>query len=400
MNASQAPASVRDSVDAQATCLCSDAAVSDAELPGLLVPLITAAGLADDLAGVWSARYQHPYLREDYASEMLLELIGHVHRVDRGRIADGASFCGWLRGWGLSALLKVGRKTTNTTRRGAVPVGCCVSLEALAEAAGATDVGALDLVRRHVPPPPNTDPDLVDPGDVRAALARRRGASRQEAVCRIVRDALEVTPLLRPRDPVETQLVRSLVADEPRLARLSLDAFCALVDGDRLPVGRDLVPEAMIAMWDPTTVLDRQRLDVLPDRVLALLVEDAVRLAPRPRPRVRRAVREALEVAAPQAPARLLDDLAGAFWDESTEAVSDHRTDVTGAQRERIRHQAALNARRFPGLAQELVGVPRAHAGRDVEEVRTFLHQAWACAVAALPPVPRRRPGGGRRPDR
>lgn len=384
----QAPASVRAGVDARAAEICSDTGVLDEDLAERLVPLIVAARIADDLAGLWSARRGGQNLQEDYASAMFLELVDHVRKIDRRRIADGASFCGWMRRWGMAVFLKVEREVTNTTRPTAVPVGRRVSLEALAETAGIGDPGALVAVRRSAPPPPNNDPDLVDPRQVRAALARRRGASRQEAVSRVVRDALGITPLIRPQDPVDTQTVRSLIADEPRLARLSLDVFCALVDGDRAPSGRDLVPEAMICMWDSTTAEDRQRLDFTPDRLLALLVEDAVRLAPRPRQRVRRAVRKALNVVAQQAPARLLDELAAAFWDESTEAVSDHRTNIAAARRDEIRREAATRARRFPGLVRELARIPEARAGRDVEEVRTFLCQAWAMAEAAAQAAP------------
>ena len=381
----QAPASVRAGVDAQAAEVCSDTGVLDEDLAERLVPLIIAARIADDLAGLWSARRGGRGLQEDYASAMFLELVDHVREIDRRRIADGASFCGWMRSWGMAVSLKVEREVTNTTRPTAVPVGSRVSLEALAETAGIGDPGALMAARRSAPPSPNNDPDLVDPQQVRAALARRRGASRQEAVSRVVRDALGITPLIRPQDPVDTQTVRSLIADEPRLACLSLDVFCALVDGDRAPSGRDLVPEAMICMWDSTTAEDRQRLDFMPDRILALLVEDAVRLAPRPRQRVRRAVRRALGIVARQAPARLLDELAAAFWDESTEPVSDHRTNIAAARREAIRREAALNARRLPGLVRELTRIPGERAGRDAEEVRTFLCQAWAVAEAAAP---------------
>ena len=62
---------------------------------------------------------------------------------------------------------------------------------------------------------------------------------------------------------------------------------------------------------------------------------------------MRRAVRKALDVVAQQAPARLLDELAAAFWDESTEAVSDHRTNIVAARRDEIRREAATRAHRF-----------------------------------------------------
>lgn len=387
----QTPVSVRDEVDLQAVELCSDTGVMDEDLAERLVPLIVAAGIADDLAGLWSARRGGQNLQEDYASAMFLELVDHLRKVDRRRIADGASFCGWMRRWGMSAFLKVEREVTNTTGRAAVPVDRCISLEALAEEKGTADVGGLKPVRRFAQPPANTDPDLVSPRRVRAALARKRGERRREAISEIVRDALEITPLIRPQDPIETQLVRSLIEAEPHLARLSLDSFCALVDGDRRLVGDDLVPEAMIPMWDSTTSEDRQRLAAMPDRILALLVEDAVRLAPRPRPDVRDAVRRALGVVAQRAPTRLLDELMGSFWDESTEAVSDYRTGITEVERNRIRRQAALNARDFPDLAREVARVPQTHVGRDVEEVRTFLCQAWAMAEAAAPPEGPRR---------
>ena len=156
----QAPASVRAGVDAQAAEICSDAGVSTEDLAERLVPLIVAARIADDLAGLWSARRGGQNLQEDYASVMFLELVDHVRKIDRRRIADGASFCGWMRRWGMAVFLKVEREVTNTTRPTAVPVGSRVSLEALAETAGIGDPGALVAVRRSAPPPPNNDPDL------------------------------------------------------------------------------------------------------------------------------------------------------------------------------------------------------------------------------------------------
>ena len=93
----QAPASVRAGVDARAAEICSDAGVSTEDLAERLVPLIVAARIADDLAGLWSARRGGQNLQEDYASVMFLELVDHVRKIDRRRIADGASFCGWMR---------------------------------------------------------------------------------------------------------------------------------------------------------------------------------------------------------------------------------------------------------------------------------------------------------------
>lgn len=369
-------------VDLQAIEVCSDSEVSDAELTDQLMPLVAASGVADTLALRWWYRHRSKGAeREDLASGMFLELIDHLRAVDRKRIANGASFCGWLYRWGASASHKVERQVTSTISRSAIPIRRLVSLEALADQARG-DAWNLAMVRRLAPPRSNAAPDLVDPDDVRASLARRRGAGRQEVVSRVVHDALgDIPVLLRPEDPAETQLVRRLIVRCPRLARMSLDAFCTRVDDGELD--DRLAPEAMIAMWDATTTVERQRLAAMPDRLLALLVEDAVRLKPRPKAAVRQAVRKALTSVAKQAPACLLDDLVQAFWDEVTEAVSDHRTDITAVERKRMHDQAELNARRLPALVAALVRVPDQEAGRDVEEVRSFLHWAWAAREAA-----------------
>lgn len=376
------PRSVRNKIDREATAICTDREVPDSELADQLTPLIVASGVTDVLTDRWL--YAHPWTsaeREDFTSAMFLKLAVHLRRrIDRQRIAGGASFCGWMYKFGVSISTDVDREVTSTLSRSAVPVRNLVSLDALTDQVG--DIGSIERVRRLRLQPSNTDPDLADPKAVRASLARRRGARRKEALSRVMRDALGNVPLLRPEDPVESQLVRRLVAQCPRLARLSLDTFCARVD-DGEPSDYRLAPEAMVAMWDATTIVDRQRLSAMPDRLLALLVEDVVRLAPRPRPRIRKAVREALDTTARQAPDWLLDDLVQAFWDEAVEPVSSHQTNITAAERQRLRHQAALNARRLPGLVAKLLQVPEQHAGRDLAEVRTFLCQTWAMAEAA-----------------
>ncbi|WP_125898922.1 hypothetical protein [Actinomyces gaoshouyii] len=311
---------------------------------------------------------------------MFLHLAGHLDTVDRRRIADGASFCGWLRSWGRTVAHQVEREITATTSRSVIPADKLVSLDALTDPTNGIPMDRLPYI---TPPEANCDPDLVDPAAVRASLARRRGAGRMEVIARVVHDALgTVPPLLRPEDPAETQMVRRLIMQCPRLARISLDEFCDRVDNDG-PGGPHVAPEAMVAMWDATTVTDRQRLAAMPDRLLALLVEDVVRLAPRPRAAVRHAVRRALASAARQAPARLLDELADVFWDEATEPVSDHRTDITDAERQRVREEADRNARRLPALVAELVLVPGQTVGGSVGEVRAFLRQAWAAREAS-----------------
>ena len=350
------PVSVQDKADLQATETCADPGVPDICLTDRLTPLLIASGLTDALAAWWLRT--HPSSRaerEDFASTMFLHLAGHLDTVDRQRIADGASFCGWLRSWGRTVAHQVEREVTATTSRSVIPADKLVSLDALTDPTSGIPV---DRLRNIAPPEANCDPDLVDSAAVRASLARRRGAGRMEVVCRVVRDALgQVPPLLRPEDPADTQMVRRLIVRCPRLARMSLDEFCDRVDDDG-PRGPRVAPEAMVAMWDATTATDRQRLAAMPDHLLALLVEDAVRLAPRPRPAVRRTVRRALASAAQQAPGHLLDELAEAFWDEATEPVSDHRTDIAADERQRVREAADRNARRLPGLVAELVRVP------------------------------------------
>ena len=377
------PARLSAEVDLQAAEICADRGIPEDQLSQRLVPLITAARLPEWLADWW---LRHHRLigaeRDDYTSGMFIELYQHLGRIDRERIAAGASFCGWLRSWGRTAARKVAREVTASTSRAAIPAGRLIT------------VGVGELERLACPAPPEAGgEDLVDPATVRASLARRRGAGRQEAVSRIVHDALrDVPPLLRPQDPADAQLVRRLIVQCPRLARISLDAFCARVD-DLEPPGTQIAPEAMVAMWDATIEEQRQRLTAMPDQLLALLVQDAVRLAPRPRAAVLTTVRAALGPAAPQAPARLLDDLAQAFWDEATEAVSEHRSDITAAQRQQMREQAEVSARRLPDLVGALVQVRGQRVGRDVEEVLVFLRQAWATGEVVLS---RRRRRAGR----
>ena len=265
-----------------------------------------------------------------------------------------------------------------------------MSLESIAESAGITDLGDLEAVRRQEPPQASVDPDLADPAVVRKALARRRGAGRQAVVAQILKDALDLPALIRPEDPVETQQVRRAVADDPRLGRRSLDAARALIDGEgkgAAATGED-VPDAMVAMWDSTTAVERERLSELPDQILALHVADAVRLAPRPVKRVRAAVRKALSRAADTASTQLLDDLLEAFWDESTEAVSAHHTGISAEQRVQVNEAAARSARRLPVLAWRVARTPGCYVGRDAQEVRAFLTQAWAMAEATLMPHP------------
>lgn len=371
------PQSLRARIDADASIAAADTILTDEELIETLLTLLAVSDVPRRLAlrylSQGNMRRRHDVDVDDVEAAFAWLLVRRIREgPDRHRLAAGASLCGWLTqyGWGSRALV---------VRQVVPPLRETVSLEDLTLAEEAPAVADEPAARPEEIATARDVPDtLLD--SVAEAVRHRRGARRLLAAAGQVADIYDLPVLLAPTDPVDADQLRQDLADDPRLARRSLEAMRSLLDGTPWRHVFERVPDSALALWDDTTAPQRDYMVTLPDAVLGLHAQASVTLRPRPGERVRRRVARAVRTLVPAARPSLVMDVCDAFWDLTTDPVPENQAGITDAAAAAMRRAAAKRARAFGPRAARLARAGRGDLGSDAEDVRRFLVQVWAAS--------------------